>query len=107
MLPPGESFSTPMSPEGTQHRVRIIAPGEPVEHEGRFAAMAYLGGFVARGWRPEADTAQWVVLVERQRGPWRGFDVVHLQAFWDPQKAAKHYAVVKADVEAGHPIGAV
>lgn len=39
--------------------------------------------------------------------PLARIDVVHLQAFWDPQKAAKHYAVVKADVEAGHPIGAV
>jgi hypothetical protein len=82
-----------------------VAPGEPVEHEGRFAALAFLGTVLSRGaWTPRSDNSQWVVVVERQRGPWRNFDIIRTFPFARADAAAAHLQVVREALEAGRPI---
>ena len=79
-------MSTVTGPDGTEYMLRLIPPGEPLDNVGRFAATAVLTALLSRGLiTHQADNPWWIAVVERQRGPWRGFERVHLRKF-------EHYA---------------
>lgn len=102
---PGPALVAVDDPQGVRFDLRLVAPGEPVEHEAWFNLGATIATFVSRGaWTPEADNSQWVVVVERQRGPWRNFDIIRTFPFRRAADAAAHLQRVREALEAGRPI---
>ena len=101
------AVSTVSGPNGETRRLRLVAPGEPVgEREYPLILRGYVGMFVwlPGRWGTKADNDRWVVLVQRQRGPWRGFDTIHNASFDKAADAAAYLQAVRRCIEAGEPI---
>ena len=98
-------MSTLTAHDGTSLRLRLIGPGEPTgDREYPFIILGYLGAFVLRHWTPRSDNEQWVVVVQRQRGQWRGFDTIHRAAFATGTDAAALLEGLRHRIEAGEAI---
>ena len=101
------AVSTASGPNGETRRLRLVPPGDPVgERDYPFILRGYSGLFLRfPGLRaPQADNCQWVVLVQRQRGPFRGFDTVHSASFSTPADAAAYLQAMRRCIEAGDPL---
>jgi hypothetical protein len=105
---PVASISTATTPNGDELRLRLIAPGEPTgEREYPFIILGYIGAFLMRGsWTPRTDNERWIVMVQRQRGPWRGFDTIYEMSFASSAEAVAHLQGVRHRIESGEPIPA-
>lgn len=91
--------------DGRRYRLRLIAPGEPLSHEGAVNTGIALAALISRGsWAPSSSNQQWVVRLERQRGPWRGFDTLHSSAFADVGDAERHLTRVRDALERGEDV---
>ncbi len=103
--PPVPAVSTPTAPDGASLRLCLIGPGEPTgDREYPFIILGYLGALFVRDWSPKTDNEQWIVVVQRQRGPWRGFDTIHRASFTKPADAAAHLESLRHRIEAGEVI---
>ena len=106
--PPVPAVSTLTAHDGASLRLCLIGPGEPTgDREYPFIILGYLGylgAFLLRHWTPRSHNEQWVVVVQRQRGPWRGFDTIHRAAFATGADAAAHLERLRHRFEAGEAI---
>ena len=81
-IPYVSAVSTLIGRDGGQYMLRLIPPGEPLDNVGRFAVAAALMAFVSRGQvTHRVDNPSWIAAVERQRGPWRGYERVEVRNF--------------------------
>jgi len=88
--------------DGRRYRLRLIAPGEPVSHEGAVNTGIALATLLSRGsWTPRSSNQSWVVRLERQRGPWRGFDTLRSSTFTDVGDAERHLRSLRDALERG------
>ncbi|MCB0955401.1 MAG: hypothetical protein KDB06_01465 [Ilumatobacter sp.] len=100
-IPYVPAVSTVTGPDGTEYMLRLIPPGEPLDRVGRFAATAMLSALLLGGLiTHEADNLWWIAVVERQRGPWRGFERADVRKFEHYADAAHFLQSVRHDVEA-------
>ena len=81
-VPNFPALSSVIAPDGTRYMLRLIPPGEPMEHVGRFAVLATLALVLSRGqFHHRSDDTTWRAVVERQKGAWRGYERVAVQSF--------------------------
>ncbi len=91
----GPTVATASAPSGAHFRVEIVPPGEPTRHRAGFALFATLTMLLSRdGSGPTAANSDWVVLIMRQRGAFRGFDVVSQKRFDSYASAAQYMGAV-------------
>jgi hypothetical protein len=87
----GPTVTTASAPNGAHFRIEIVPPGEPTRRRALFAWFALLMQLVAHGGSgPTTANPDWVVMIMRQRGAFRGFDVVAERRF-DTYSTAAHY----------------
>ena len=86
----GPTLATASTPNGARFRVEIVPPGEPTRHRAAFAWFAALTQLIWYGPGPTTTNPDWVVMIMRQRGAFRGFDVVAERRF-DTYPLAAHY----------------
>lgn len=99
------ALSTVQAPDGRRCRIRVLAPGEPERGEGPFAMLSIVLHWVTRGLVTLiAPSTRWVVLVQRQRGPWRGFETLHSASFVELADAERHARQVRTAIEHGQPL---
>lgn len=99
------ALSTVQAPDGQRCRLRLLAPGEPERGEGPFATLSLVLYWLTRGLvQLVAPSTRWVVLVQRQRGPWRGFETLHSASFVELADAERHARQVRATIERGEPL---
>ena len=73
-----------------------MPPGEPTRHRAGFALLATLASLLSRdGSAPTAANSDWVVMIMRQRGAFRGFDVVAEKRFDTYSSAAQYMEVAR------------
>lgn len=105
-IPYVAAVSTVTGRDGSQYMLRLIPPGEPLDHVGRFAVVALLIAICSRGLMSHsADNVSWIAVVERQRGPWRGFERVEVRHFAHYADAAHFIQNARQGLEraAGEP----
>lgn len=99
-IPYVPALSTVIGPDGSQYMLRLIPPGEPLDHVERFAVTAVLITVLSRGQVTHAaDNPSWIAVVERQRGPWRGYERVEERHFEHYADAAHFLQRAKQDLE--------
>lgn len=99
------ALSTVQAPDGERYRIRVLTPGEPQRGEGLFATLAIALQFATRGLVSLREpSTRWTVLVQRQRGPWRGFDTLRSASFVEPVDAERFAQQVSAAIERGEPL---
>ena len=87
----GPTVATANAPNSARFRIEVVPPGEPTRHRGAFAWFAVLMQLMSSGGSgPTTANPDWVVLIMRQRGAFRGFDVVAEKRF-DTYSSAAHY----------------
>jgi hypothetical protein len=92
------ALSTVISPDGRRHTIQVIPPGEPSTHVFAFAVLAYIS-------HPLTSSNQlWVVLVARQRGPWRKLDKIHSASFIEGAEAVRHQQLLLELIETGQQL---
>jgi len=92
----GPTVATASAPNGARFRVEIVPPGEPTRHRAAFAWFALLMQVLARGGSgPTTANPDWVVMIMRQRGAFRGFDVVAEKRFDTYSSAARYMDAVR------------
>lgn len=104
-IPYVPALSTLTAPDGSQFMLRLIPPGEPLDHVGRFVATAMLLALLSRGTVSyTAENQFFIAVVERQRGPWRGFDKVAVRYFHHYADAAQFLQIARQNLEHGRPV---
>ncbi|MEN9646001.1 MAG: hypothetical protein RL238_2670 [Actinomycetota bacterium] len=99
-MPYVPAVSTVIGPDGSQYMLRLIPPGEPLDDVGRFAVTATLVNILTRGYATHrADNPCWIAVVERQRGPWRGYERVDAQSFERYADAARFLERTRHELE--------
>ena len=101
------AVSTVTAPDGQHFRFLLIAPGEPTsDREYPFIILSYVAAGFFRGAKLPFDNDYWIVVAQRQRGPWRGFETIHRASFLKSADAAEHLRTVRQRVENGESIPA-
>ena len=100
LMPHVPAVSTLIGPDGAQYMLRLIPPGEPLDHVGRFAVAATLVFLFSRGYfTHSANNPEWIAVVERQRGPWRGYERVEVRTFTHYADAAHFLQTMRRRLE--------
>lgn len=89
-------MATATAPNGARFRVEIVPPGEPTRHRAAFAIFATF-----MMWWPHSGAVanrDWVVMIMRQRGAFRGFDIVAEKRFPGYLSAAQYMEAVRLAV---------
>ena len=106
----GPALEGVRDPDGRDWQVEVVSPGEPVDHRAGHALMTIvLGGIHSPGLYDgggllDAHNLDFVVLVFRQRGPFRGMDRVQEARFVHAREAQRHRDAVVAAIRAGSPL---
>lgn len=99
-IPYVPALSTAIGPDGSQYMLRLVPPGEPLDNVERFAVPAVLITVLSRGQVTHtADNPSWIAVVERQRGPWRGYERVEVRHFDHYADAAHFLQRARQDLE--------
>ena len=91
----GPTVATASTPNDARFRIEIIPPGEPTRHRAAFAWFAALTSIIWPGPGPTTANPNWVVMIMRQRGAFRGFDVVAQRRFDTYRLAAQYMDAVR------------
>jgi len=96
-----------VDPDGRRYALRLIPPGEPLDRVGRFAVLTCLAILLhIDGW-VEANNPWWIAVIERQRGPWRGYERIEVRDFERSADAAEFLMRTKTEIAEGRysPLG--